>query len=311
MLLSLFKSLADETRLRLLNILAHGELSVQDLTDILQMGQSRISRHLKILHQAGLVTLQRQGTWSYYRLASCEGWLGEFRRLLEPQLGRLPDGGGDLLRMTRLMERKQAANRDFFNRHARQWDELKQASLPLISYQGALLERIGGGDLLVEIGLGTGSLLPRLSPQWRRLIGIDQSPAMLAEAGRRVQSLEGCEIELRLGEMAALPLPDGQAEAVLMNMVLHHASQPARVLQDVRRVLRPGGRLVLADLPAHDCDWAREVLADVWLGFDPAELARWLKTSGFEVLSIETLAGDSQHQGVLLVSARTSKMLKE
>jgi ubiquinone/menaquinone biosynthesis C-methylase UbiE/DNA-binding transcriptional ArsR family regulator len=300
MLLHLFKALADETRLRLLNLLARGEFTVQELTGILGMGQSRISRHLKILHAAGLLALKRQGTWSYYRILPATAWTEEFWTLLAPQLHGLAAGPDDLVRMSQLFERQKVANRDFFDRHARQWDLLKQTALPLVPYRQQLLQLLGAGQRLVELGIGTGELLPQLAATWQQIIGVDQSQAMLDEARRRSAALTGAEIELRLGELATLPVADALADAVLMNMVLHHAPQPKRVLLDAARILLPGGRLMIAELVRHDQDWTREALADVWLGFTVDELHGWLEECGFTDISIETMPPLGQQHGVLL-----------
>jgi len=303
MLLALFKSLADETRLRLLNLLSRGELTVQELTEILAMGQSRISHHLKVLHDAGLLAVKRQGTWSYYRVDPATAWTGSIWELLRPQLSQLATAHGDLVRMGQLFERRKSANRDFFDRHARQWDLMKQQSMPLVRYDRELLQLLGSGQLLVEVGIGTGELLPRLTEGWQKVIGIDQSQAMLDEARRRANAEICPDLELRLGEMATLPVADALADAVLMNMVLHHAPQPRLVLEDAVRVLRPDGRLVIADLSRHNQDWTRDVLADVWLGFTEEELGGWLVEVGFESVEIKLLPQDGPMNGILLAIA--------
>lgn len=306
MLLPMFKALADETRLRLLNLLSRGEFTVQELTEILAMGQSRISRHLKILHQAGLLAVRRQGTWSYYRLEPDGVWRKQLFDLLRPQLQKLATGPADLLRLSQQLERQKLASREFFDRHARQWDLLKQQVLPLVTYRPELLRMLGSGKLLVEVGIGTGELLPELAKGWGTILGVDQSRAMLEEAGRRTAAGTAGEIELRLGEMDALPIADARADAVLMNMVLHHALQPLRVLQEAIRVLVPGGRLVIADLVRHDQDWAREALADVWLGFTRDELSDWMDQVGLREIKIRLLPQQDQRYGILLAAGRKS-----
>lgn len=303
----LFKALADETRLRLLNLLSRGEFTVQDLTEILAMGQSRISRHLKILHQAGLLTVRRQGTWSYYRFEPSDSWIEQFCALLLPQLRQLAAGPADLLRMSQLLEQQKLASREFFDRHARQWDRLKLQILPLVDYRSELLRLLGAGEVLVEVGIGTGELLPELAEGWRRIVGVDQSRAMLEEAGRRASAT--AEVDLRLGEMEALPVADARADAVLMNMVLHHAVQPQQVLQEAVRILVPGGRLVIAELIRHDQDWARESLADVWLGFTREELADWMNQVGLTDIEIRPLPQQGQSHGILLAAGRKTKNL--
>lgn len=304
MLLPLFKSLADATRLRLLHLLAHGEFTVQELTAILGMGQSRISRHLKILHDAGLLAVSRQGTWSYYRIAPQPGWTASFWQLLKPALASLDQGPADLRQMAKLCEERQRADREFFDRHARQWDVMKQAALQLPPYRERLLQLLGGGEKLVEIGVGTGGLLPVLAETWQEVVGIDHSRAMLDEATGQCRGIAAARIELRLGEMSHLPLPDAAADAVLMNMVLHHAPRPQQVLEEVARVLRPGGRLLIADLVRHQQDWTRELLADLWLGFAAEELQGWLCAAEFSETTNELIAAEPPQHGVLLVTAR-------
>jgi len=307
MLLPLFKSLADGTRLRLLHLLAHGEFTVQELTGILGMGQSRISRHLKILHEAGLLAVSRQGTWSYYRIAPEPGWTESFWQLLKPALATLEEGPADLRLLAGLCEERQRANRDFFDRHARQWDAMKQSVLQLPSYRAPLLERLGSGARLVEVGVGTGELLPELARRWQSVIGIDHSREMLEVAAGPCRELPPGQVELRLGEMGHLPLPAAAADAVLMNMVLHHAPRPQQVLAEMQRVLKPGGRLLVADLQRHQQDWTRELLADLWLGFGRDELQDWLAAAGFENIESQLIAGPASQHGVLLVTAEKPK----
>jgi len=304
MLLPLFKSLADATRLRLLNLLAHGEFTVGELTGILGMGQSRISRHLKILLEAGLLSVSRHGTWSYYRIAPQPDWTEGFWQLLKPALASLPQGAEDLRLLARLFDARQQANREFFDRHARQWDALKQSVLQLPPYRELLLRRLGGGDVLLEVGVGTGELLPELVRGWQQVVGIDHSPAMLDEARRQCRHLGPDRVDLRLGNMSHLPMQDAAVEAVLMNMVLHHASRPQQALAEALRVLTPGGRLLVADLQRHQQDLARELLADLWLGFSSDELQAWLAAAGFESITSEMIEADAAQHCVLLVTAR-------
>lgn len=301
--LATLKALADSNRLRLVAVLARGEFTVQELTTILSQGQSLVSHHLKALAEVGVVTVKRQGTWGYYRLDDSDSLFVELRPLLERRFDELPEHAADLARLARVLEERQRKSRDFFDRHARQWDELAGRLLPLPDYRGRLLELVPAGGVLVEIGSGSGALLGDLSLDRERVIAVDHAPAMLELARQRVASEGLPNVELRLGEMMHLPLADGAAGAVLLNMVLHHAADPPTVLREIRRVLRPGGVLVLADLARHEREVAREQLADQWLGFDEAELTGWLTATGFLAIRCERIVPAAGEEPVLLLRA--------
>jgi len=303
MLLETLKSLADPTRLRLCAVLHRGEFTVQELTAILAMGQSRISRHLKILVEAGILAVQRQGTWAYYRSTAENPLFVEFWPAVESRLEELHECRHDLEGLARILEGRRRRSQEFFDRHARQWDALARASFPVADYLPMLLEAVPPCETLVEVGVGTGQLLPALRRRAQRIVGVDHSPAMLAEARERLggQAWEGTE--LRLGEMTHLPLSDGECEVVLLNMVLHHAARPVEVLSEIGRVLTGGGRLLIADLLRHERDWVRERMADQWLGFAREELAAWLETAGFVVGKYSIAEGEGEALGVFILEA--------
>lgn len=301
MILDLFKALADSSRLRLVAVLVRGEFTVQELTRILRMGQSRISRHLRILTETGVLTVKRQGTWSYYRAGGDNPLFAAILPFLERELENLPERGSDLAGLAAVLDERRRRSQEFFDRHARQWDSLVRTILPVPDYLEQLLALVPGGTAVLEIGLGTGGLLPGLAARASRVIGVDHSPSMLEEARRRMALAGLAGIELRLGEMGHLPLPDGEVGCAVANMVLHHADDPVAVLREIRRVLTPGGVLVLADLARHEREWVREQLADQWLGFDPEELLTWLATAGFTDCTVERVAAAPDEEDVLLV----------
>lgn len=303
MLLALFKALADPCRLRLVAILLSGEFTVQELTRIFAMGQSRISHHLKILTDAGLLTVKRQGTWSYYRVSTSNPLFAAIRPVIEAELDRLPERNPDLEAVSRVLEERRRRSLEFFDQNARQWDDLARTLLPVTDYCQRLLARVPAGSTVLEIGIGTGSLLAELATRGTQVIGVDHSPAMLAEARQRLQQDGSNGIELRLGEMTHLPLPDAAVGCVVANMVLHHAAAPPTVLTEIRRVLTAGGRLLLADLARHEREWAREKLADQWLGFSEEELVGWLTAAGFREIVCERLTGLPGQEDVLLTEA--------
>lgn len=302
-MLALFKALADASRLRLLAVLLGGEFTVQELTRIFGMGQSRISHHLKTLTEAGLLSVKRQGTWCYYRASRSNLLFAGILPAVESGLETLPERIRDLAAVAAVLEDRQRRSRVFFDSHARQWDELARTLLPVPAYREQLLTLVPQGKIIVEIGSGTGNLLTELATRGTKVIGVDHSPAMLAEARQRLVNEGVNGIELRLGEMTHLPLSDGLAGCAVANMVLHHAADPPAVLAEIRRVLEPGGMLLLADLVRHERETAREQLADQWLGFEEEELVGWLGTAGFAEICFERINGTSGQETVLLVKA--------
>jgi len=300
-MLATLKALADPCRLRLTAVLLTGEYTVQELTRIMGMGQSRISRHLKILSEAGVLAVKRQGTWSYYRAGEGSSFFAAIRPAFEGEMEALPQRSQDLAAVAAVLEERRRRSQEFFDRHARQWDDLARTLLPVPEYRHHLLEQVPEGGTVLEIGVGTGGLLTELAARAARVIGVDHSPAMLEEARRRLTAAAVNGIELRLGEMSHLPLPDVSVACVVANMVLHHAADPAAVLAEIRRVLAPGGVLLLADLARHEREAAREQLADQWLGFDEEELSGWLTAAGFTQVAIKRIAAATGQESVLLV----------
>jgi ubiquinone/menaquinone biosynthesis C-methylase UbiE len=305
-MLDTLKALADPCRLRLVAVLLAGEFTVQELTAIFRMGQSRISRHLKILTEAGVLAVKRQGTWSYYRAGGESPFFAAIRLAVTQGVEGLPERATDLAAVALVLDERRRRSQEFFDRHARQWDDLARTLLPVPDYRERLLALVPEGKTVVEVGLGTGGLLPALAAKADKVIGVDHSPAMLDEARRRLALAGLAGIDLRLGEMTHLPLPDKSADCALLNMVLHHAADPAAVLAEIRRVLTPGGVLALADLCRHERETVREQLADQWLGFEEAELAGWLRDAGFTAIKVERIAVGAGQESVVLVHGKTN-----
>ena len=178
--------------------------------------------------------------------------------------------------------------------------------LPLASYHATLEAALPPCQRLLEVGLGTGGLLPLLRRRAQQVVGVDQSPAMLQQAAQRVAELNLHGIDLRLGEMTHLPLADGEAQGAVLNMVLHHAPQPVAVFRELARVVAPGGRVLVADLQRHDQEWVREEIADQWLGFERLELQDWLQRSGLEFEEYIPIVGNPGEAAVFLLIARVS-----
>lgn len=304
-MLEVLKILADTTRLRILRILRQGDFTVQDLMQALQMGQSRISRHLILMSEAGLLKVEKQGTWRYYRLAPESSFFQKIWPVIEAHLDELAMREQDTDGILTIMAERRKRSQEFFDRHARDWDAMHNALLNLPDYQADLLELLPEGGLFVEIGIGSGLLLSLLIEKADRVVGLDQSPAMVTLARETVQNHHLSErVDVRLAEMNHLPLADASVRAVIMNQVLHHAEQPVDVLREVRRVLAVDGLLLLADLTRHEHDWVRERLADQWLGFKRQELEDWLAEAGMQICTYRELGDSGSYHGVLLLTAK-------
>jgi ArsR family transcriptional regulator len=302
-MLELFKSLADPCRLRLLRILHQGEFTVQELTSILEMGQSRISRHLKILCDVEILQVEPQGTWRYYRFAPRDEMFISLWPVLESHFNVLPDAEQDTAGIERIMRARRQRSRDFFDEHAESWDHLRDSRLRLPDYQSQLLALIPEQGIVAEVGVGSGQLLNALSRRTQNIIGIDHSPAMVDKARLALEQDSNDQVEVRLGEMMHLPLADASMNGLVLNQVFHHAERPLDVLAEIKRVLMPDGTVVIADLIRHDQDWMREELADQWLGFGHAELSAWLQEAGLEEQGYRRIDAEAGEYTVFLLWA--------
>ena len=288
MALVYFKALSDETRLRLVHILLHYELSVNELVRILGMGQSRVSRHLKILTEAGLLTSRRDGLWVFYAATRC-GEASDFLQAMGPFLHTDTAMREDLAMAAQILEERALKTRQFFNAIAEDWDELNREVLEDFDLPAAVLAAVPEGcRVAVDLGCGTGAVLERLLPASRSLIGVDGSARMLEMCRRRFNPVDLANenrISLRIGELDHLPLRDQEADFACINLVLHHLSDPGEGLREIRRSLTTGGHLFVADFLQHHDETMRSRYGDRWLGFDEERLQERLRQAGFEVLS--------------------------
>ncbi|MFP5239457.1 MAG: ArsR/SmtB family transcription factor [Acidobacteriota bacterium] len=276
--LAAFKALADETRLRLMRLLTRHELNVGEIVAVLGMGQSRISRHLRILVESGLLAARRDGLWVFYG--------AQPSALLEAVTPLIADCGPeeDLRRAGEVLEARNRETRSFFNAIAPDWRAMRREVLGDLDLEGLILARLPQCGTIADLGCGPGELLAALSAKCQRLIGVDASPAML-ELARRAPGLGAAS--LRVGELEHLPLADAEADIAVLSLTLHHLSDPARALREARRVVAPGGRLIVVDYLKHDAELMRQRYGDRWLGFDPAEVRAWLEQAGFAAGGME------------------------
>jgi ArsR family transcriptional regulator len=285
--LNYFKALADETRLRLLNVLCRHELNVNELVIILAMGQSRISRHLKILSAAGLLTWRREGLWVFYSAAH-EGEARDFIEAVKPFMESDESFLADMALAKSMLEERAFKTRQFFNTIAEDWDKLSSRVLGEFDLAGSVSRHMPACAVATDLGCGTGNVLQAMLEKAESVIGVDGSPRMLELARRRL-STQMDRVSLRIGDLSHLPLRDEEADFASLNLVLHHVPEPGEVLGEIRRVLHPAGRLLLTDFDRHDDEGMRGEYGDHWLGFTLDKLTGLLEKAGFGVLTTETV----------------------
>lgn len=278
------KAAAEPTRLRILLLLAAGELSVKDLTVILGQSQPRISRHLKLLAEAGLVERFREGSWAYFHVSDRAAG-----GRLALDILSLVDANDDTVARDRtraeaLKREREAAAQAYFQTHAADWDRIRALHIAEQNVEAAIVDALGDGpfDLLVDLGTGTGRILELLADRYQRGIGFDLNNAMLAYARSNLSRANLSRIQVRHGDIYALSLPDGVADAVVMHQVLHFLSDPVPAIREAARVLAPGGRLLIVDFAPHDLEFLREEHAHDRLGFPPEQVEGWLRDAGLK-----------------------------
>lgn len=278
-LLAQLRAAAEPTRLRLLALCARGAFCVSDLCDVLGQSQPRLSRHLKLLVEAGLLERVPEGANAYFQVPPG----AELARLI---LARLPEDdpqlAADRRQAVRVAAERAREASLAFRRHGADWDEIRALGLPAAAIEAALLSLLPPVvERFLDIGTGTGRLLEVVAPRAERALGVDASRDMLALARARLaeRGLAG-RCAVRQADMYRLPLPDAAFDAVALQMVLHYAEEPAAALAEAARVLRPEGLLIVVDLAPHDRAEVMERYKHRWPGFDDAALAGWLGAAG-------------------------------
>jgi demethylmenaquinone methyltransferase/2-methoxy-6-polyprenyl-1,4-benzoquinol methylase/ArsR family transcriptional regulator len=282
--LAALEAAGEETRLRLLALLAEAELTVSELVAILGQSQPRVSRHLRLLVEAGLVERHREGAWAFFRLAERASVAGLARAALE-RLG--PDDPALAADRARLAEARAAradAAARYFAAHAADWDRLRGLHVPDDRVEAALDEMVGPARVaaLLDLGVGTGRMLELFAGRAGRSVGVDQSPAMLAVARAAMERAGLRSVQLRQGDLYALPVEGGAYDLVILHQVLHYLDEPARALREALRALAPGGRLVIVDLSPHENESLREEHAHRRLGFAREEFCAAMQAAGLD-----------------------------
>jgi ArsR family transcriptional regulator len=290
----IFKTLSDPTRVRILGVLEREELAVQELMDVLGMAQSRVSRHLAILREAGLIRDRRDGTYVFYRFAlPREGAWGDSWELVARHLRDDPTAERDAAALGRVMGARAERSRSFFDAVGTEWDALRKV-FDDETLRARAIGRLVGPDLVVaEIGTGTGVLACELAQLGLRVIAVDHSSRMLEAARAKLaqQGLEG--VELRQGEASALPLEAAEVDAALAHMVIQYLPSPGEAIREMARIVKPGGPVVVVDFVSHEHEWMRQELGVAWLGFAPEEIEGWFAEARLGDFRLEIHEGRS------------------
>ena len=298
------KAAGEETRLRILVLLAEAELTVSDLTQILRQSQPRISRHLKLLAEAGLVERFREGAWAFFRLAEGGGPAELARELvarLDPKDSMV---GRDRDRLAAVRTARAAAAQDYFRAHAAQWDRIRKLHVTDEAVEGAIREALADRPFrsLLDLGTGTGRILEMFGPDLERGLGIDLSLDMLLLARARIERAGLRHCSVRQGDIYDLAVAAGSFDVVIIHQVLHYLDDGARAIREAARVLSPGGRLLVIDFAPHDLEFLREEHAHRRLGFAAEAVTQWMSAAGLDVTMHRSLSPEPGSDGKVAVS---------
>ena len=287
-LVDVLRAAGEPTRLRILILLERGDLTVKDLTEILGQSQPRISRHLKLLVEAGLIDRFPEGSWVYYRRANSVAAV-TLATVLQSMIDERDAG---LIRdrerldgVKRFRAERAAA---YFARNAQSWDKIRSMQVPEEAVEAAILDLVGPQpfDALLDIGTGTGRIIELLDGRFARAVGVDQSHEMLAIARAHLDRAGLDGVQVRHGDIFALTLPRDSFDLITVHQVLHFLDDPARAIREAARVLRPGGRLLITDLAPHDVEQLRDDHAHRRLGFSHGEIIRALSQAGLDHVAV-------------------------
>jgi ubiquinone/menaquinone biosynthesis C-methylase UbiE/DNA-binding transcriptional ArsR family regulator len=298
------KAAGEETRLRVLALLAEAELTVSDLTDILRQSQPRISRHLKLLAEAGLVERFREGTWAFFRLSEQGGGAAVARALLDRLDPADQTIARDRARLTSVRQTRAAAAQAYFRAHAAEWDRIRKLHVTDAAVEDAIRAALADKPFrsLLDLGTGTGRMLELFGGVIERGLGLDLSLDMLLLARDRLEraSLKNCSV--RQGDLYDLPLANDSFDVVILHQVLHFLDDGARAIREAARVLRPGGRLLVVDFAPHEQEFLREQFAHRRLGFASETMTQWMAASGLEPVLHKSLKPEPGSDGKIAVS---------
>jgi len=297
-------ALADPTRSRILLLLEQHALSVGEVCSVMQLPQSTVSRHLKVLVDEGWATARSEGASRVYRLAQLRAASRQIWDPVKTEVGNTTAGQQDRHRLTAVLAARRDRSTAFFSAAAGDWERVRSELFGSAGEVLPLLALLEPDLVVVDLGCGTGQISRTLAPFVRRVIGVDASEAMLEAARARVPE----NVDLRAGQLEQLPLTDGDADCALLLLVLHYVVDPADVLTEAARVLKPGGRLLVVDMLPHDREELQETMGHLWLGFSNEQMTAWLDAAGFGATQLLPLPVDARAKGPALFAARATKL---
>jgi ArsR family transcriptional regulator len=298
-----FKALSDETRLRILNLLCKKELSVNEIVAILNMGQSRISRHLKILSDSSLIFSRKDGLWVFYK-ANDQDFSGELINLIDSRLKDEEIFSLDMFRLDKYIKDRGEKGKEYFNKIASDWKMIRGEILGELDLNSEIVKVTGKCLCAADLGCGNGELSGLLLAKSEKVIGVDRSPGMLDEAGKYLKSLGRDRFDLRLGELAHLPVRDGETDCAVINMVLHYLDDPSVAIAEAGRIVKAGGKLVIAELESHGDESLRSNYGHRWLGFTSDTVKSWIESNGFSFKKSKSFMAANGLNVVLYVSEK-------
>jgi ubiquinone/menaquinone biosynthesis C-methylase UbiE len=283
-LVDTLKAVAESSRLRILNLLKRGDLTVTDITAVLGQSQPRVSRHLKLLHDAGLIARYQEGSWAFFRIddSSTAGLLGsELVDRLDMQNVFMRR---DLERLGQVKQDRQARAIEYFTKNAQEWDQIRSLHAPDAAVEAMLVKIVGQTQFqsMLDLGTGTGRLLELFAPLYKRGVGIDMSRDMLAVARANLEKSGISHVQVRQGDILNPPVEREAFDLVTIHQVLHFLDEPLSAIREASRALRAGGRLIIVDFASHDLETLREKHAHLRLGFADKQMNAWLKECGLK-----------------------------
>lgn len=290
-LLAGMRAIAETTRLRLLFVLSHGEFNVSELTQILGQSQPRVSRHLKLMAEAGLLSRYKEGSWVLFRLSEQTRGAALARAIVDLLPGSDSVLVSDIARLEEIRRQRAETAAAYFRTNAANWERLRSLYVSEADVEAAMIDMAGAGDLgnFLDLGTGTGRILSLFAGRAAQAIGIDQSREMLGVARVNLEAAGLRQAQVRQGDIYALPLPNAAADFVTIHQVLHYLDDPGRALTEAARILKPGGRLLIVDFAPHELEHLRDQHAHRRLGIASDVLASWLKRADLRLVRETTL----------------------
>ncbi len=290
-LLAGMRAIAETTRLRLLFVLSHGEFNVSELTQILGQSQPRVSRHLKLMAEAGLLSRYKEGSWVLFRLSEQTRAAALARAVVDLLPGSDSVLVSDIARMEEIRRQRAEDAAAYFRTNAPNWEKLRSLHVSEADVERAMVDMAGGDEFgnFLDLGTGTGRILALFAGRAQQATGIDQSREMLIIARANLEAAGLRQAQVRQGDIYALPFPSAAADFVTIHQVLHYLDDPARALTEAARILKPGGRLLIVDFAPHELEHLREQHAHRRLGIASELMASWLKRADLKLITEKTL----------------------